>query len=96
LSESQRCCRLTGRLPKRPARFRRRQPRPAEGGDNDGLVAGILSDDYNEDEAFAIEEYERGIVEGECLDDFDLEEFDNEDVEHFLHDEDDPSDEIEG
>ena len=62
--------------------------------DDDDPFAGVLSDD-DEDETLAAEDCERGVVEGECLDDFDLEEFDSEDVENFLRDEDDPGDEIE-
>jgi hypothetical protein len=36
--------------------------------------------DDDEGEVFATEECERGIVEGEYLDDLDLEEFDSKDV----------------
>jgi hypothetical protein len=69
---------------------------PDEEDEDDDPFAGILSDD-DEDEgsAFGTEDCERGVVEGECLDGFDLDEFDSEDVENFLRDEDDPGDEIE-
>jgi len=39
--------------------------------------------DDDEGEVFATEDCERGLVAGECLDDFDLEEFDSEDVKIF-------------
>ena len=53
------------------------------------------ADNDDENGEFAAEECERDIVEGECLDDFDLEEADSEDVEKFSRAGDDPSDEIE-
>ena len=48
--------------------------------------------DDDADEVFATEECERGIVDRECLDDFDLEEVDSADVKNCLRGEDDPSD----
>ena len=57
--------------------------------DEDDPFAGIVSgDDAGDDDGSATENCERGVGEGECLDDFDLEEFDSEDVENFLRDED--------
>ena len=38
---------------------------------------------------------ERGVVDGQCLDEFDLDEFDSNDVENFLRDEEETGDEIE-
>jgi hypothetical protein len=63
--------------------------------DDDDPFAGILSDDDGDDAGPLAPECEGGVVEGECLDDFDLEEFDSDDVENFLRDEDEPGDEIE-
>jgi hypothetical protein len=56
--------------------------------EEDDPFAGIVSGDgAADDEASVTDSCECGVVEGECLDEFDLDEFDSEDVENFLRDE---------
>lgn len=63
-------------------------------------LGGLLSDDDDDDNGageapVVADSCERGVVEGECFDEFDLEGFDSKDVENFLRDEDAAEDEIE-
>ncbi len=60
--------------------------------DDDPFASLVPSDDGDE----AVEEVcERGTVGGQCLDEFDLDEFDSNDVENFLRDEDDTGGDVE-
>lgn len=73
---------------------------PPDDDDDDDPFGGLLSDDDDDDNGageapVVADSCERGVVEGECLDEFDLEEFDSKDVENFLRDEDAAEDEIE-
>jgi len=60
--------------------------------DEDDPFASLVPSDDDDAAAGDGSACESGTVDGECLDDFDLEEFDSDDVENFLRDEEDDED----
>ncbi|NQV80140.1 MAG: hypothetical protein HQ495_06270 [Alphaproteobacteria bacterium] len=66
---------------------------PSEDDDEDDPFANLVPSD--DGDAAVADECVRGSVDGQCLDEFDLDEFDSNDVENFLRDEEDTGDEVE-
>ncbi len=83
-----------GRLPREGGAIE-----PPEDDEDDPFARLVPRDDEGAgatgDAPAAASECERGVVDGQCLDEFDLDEFDSNDVENFLRDEEETGDEVE-
>ncbi len=60
---------------------------PPEDDEDDPFARLVPSDDDGGDDAAADQGCESGTVDGQCLDEFDLDDLDSDDVENFLRDE---------